>query len=180
MINKTIIAGLVAIAFVAGSMMTVNMADAKKGDNLETFFGLLMELETQIISMQTEILALSTGGTGGTGPQGPQGETGPAGPQGETGPAGEINFKTYKLEIESEPAQSGFAVAGFVRCDPGDVILSGGYRNHSFQDKYYVRTQLPSGTDVWEVQLVITDNSVLGNTFTVVGHCADIAEPFRS
>jgi len=69
MTSKTIIAGLVAIAFVAGSM-TIVTADAKKGDStLEAIFGLVMELETQIISMQSEIIALSTGGTGGTGPK---------------------------------------------------------------------------------------------------------------
>ena len=84
--NKIIIPVL-AIAFVAGSLVTGAAVFADPDDDDEiSFFGLIMELETQIISLQTQLQQLvTTGGTGDAGPEGPQGEQGP---QGETGPAG--------------------------------------------------------------------------------------------
>jgi len=111
MTNKTIMIGLVALAFVAGSIMTNSaiFADDDYDDDeygyndnhdnsknaklsLGDLFGFLMELESQIISMQTQIQLLATGDTGGVGPQGEQGlqgETGPPGTNGVNGAKGD-------------------------------------------------------------------------------------------
>ena len=117
MTSKTIIVGLVALAFVAGSMMTVT-ADAKKDDaTLEAIFGLVMELETQIISMQTEIISLSTGGIG------PQGETGPQGEKGDKGDSGVLSVIFYQEPGDVVTVFPGIPGQSIVTCDSGDVLI---------------------------------------------------------
>jgi len=110
MTNKILIGGLVAIAFVAGSMMTIT-ADAKQEDNT-TFFGLLMELETQIISMQTQIQQLDLfGEKGETGDKGDTSSQGPAGPQGEAGDLSEAKAFHFQRSNIGSPSE-GFPLFG--------------------------------------------------------------------
>lgn len=64
------------------------------------------------------------GPQGPEGPVGPQGEQGPAGPEGPEGPPGLVNvyyvYRTYDIE-------PGHAAAPTAWCNPGDMVISGGY-----------------------------------------------------
>jgi len=73
MTSKIIIAGLVALAFVAGSIMTGTMADAAKEKKVDPVAAAIDKL--------TAVMQ-------GTATQGPQGEQGPAGSNGENGADG--------------------------------------------------------------------------------------------
>jgi hypothetical protein len=73
-----------------------------------------------------------TGTQGPPGPQGPQGETGATGATGATGPQGpsgitKLNATNVYSVNNSTAAQSDtFAILGSL-CDPGDLVLNGGY-----------------------------------------------------
>lgn len=91
MTNKTIIAGLVALAFVSGSIMASGMAYAsgdKNGKPFEALWDAIHALETSVAEIE-----LIPGPAGPPGPEGPQGETGPQGPAG-TGGGGPILFSS--------------------------------------------------------------------------------------
>ncbi len=125
MTNKILIGGLVVIAFVAGSMMTIT-ADAKQEDNT-AFFGLLMELETQIISMQTQIQQLDF--LGETGDKGADGDKGATGDKGETGDAGQSGT-VYTKQV-TETVANGATRDVIAHCNSGDIAISGGFGNPS-------------------------------------------------
>lgn len=137
MISKTIIVLAIAVAFVAGTMVTGTTVLADEDENksknaklsLGDLFGLLMELETQIISMQTQIQLLTIGGTGEQGPQGSTGETGPSGADGAAGPAGPIQTVTRIVgHVTIEPQKK---AALLVNCPEGTVVTGGGYNTNS-------------------------------------------------
>ena len=81
--TKTILYGaFVAIAAaLVGAATFANAASPHEEDS--QLFGLIMELETQIISLQTQLQQLQLL----PGPPGPKGDTGAQGPQGPPGPS---------------------------------------------------------------------------------------------
>ena len=110
MTSKTIIIGLVALAFVAGSIMTGSMADAKKDD------GPKIDLVAEAIDNLTAVMQ-------GTATQGPQGEQGPVGP---AGPAGSINV--YSV-VENVGLTN--RINQIVQCDSGDMAIASGFGTSS-------------------------------------------------
>jgi hypothetical protein len=70
--------------------------------------------------------------TGTQGPPGPQGETGATGATGATGPQGpsgitQLNAtNVYSVNNSTAPQTDTFAILGAL-CDPGDLVLNGGY-----------------------------------------------------
>jgi len=170
MTNKILIGGLVAIAFVAGSMMTIT-ADAKQEDDT-TFFGLLMELETQIISMQTQIQQLDLfGEKGETGEKGPDGDKGETGDTGDKGPVG--TFPSYYVASDDVTGSQ----VGTAFCDSGDIATGGGIAHvqGTFQAITETIPKISGGVPIgWTAAM---SGSNAQNTVWAV--CADIAEPFR-
>ena len=70
-----------------------------------------------------------TGTQGPPGPQGPQGETGSTGATGPQGPSGitQLNAtNVYSVNNSTAPQIDTFAILGAL-CDPGDIVLNGGY-----------------------------------------------------
>jgi hypothetical protein len=70
-----------------------------------------------------------TGTQGPPGPQGPQGETGSTGATGPQGPSGitQLNAtNVYSVNNSTAPQIDTFAILGAL-CDPGDLVLNGGY-----------------------------------------------------
>jgi len=119
--TKTIMILVIAAVLVAGSIGTGTtvFADEENTQLLE----LLMELETQIISMQTEILLLGFN-MGEPGPQGPQGEIGPQGPQGETGPSSEVLvFNVQGPRFVNAPVDTVLMSKSFVLSVPSSVLV---------------------------------------------------------
>jgi len=117
--TKTTIILIAAIAFVAGTITTGTIAFADEDENTQ-LLGLLMELETQIISMQTEILQLGFN----MGEPGPQGETGPQGPQGETGLSGEVLvFNVQGPRFVNAPVDTVLMSKSFVLSVPSSVLV---------------------------------------------------------
>ena len=90
--SKTITLGLVAIAFVAGSIITGSVAFAAEKPNgvpFQAIWDAIGDLQTQVDTIV--ITPGETGPTGATGPQGMTGDRGPTGPQppsGDRGPTG--------------------------------------------------------------------------------------------
>ena len=122
--TKTITIGIIALAFVAGSIMTGTPANAgTHDDGGNEFLALLMQLETQIISMQTQIqqLQLLPGPQGDPGPQGPQGSQGSQGPEGEITP--------IIVRKESTVVPKGTFEGIEVECEEGEVATGGGFIN---------------------------------------------------
>jgi hypothetical protein len=67
--------------------------------------------------------------TGTQGPPGPQGETGATGATGPQGPSGitQLNAtNVYSVNNSTAPQTDTFAILGAL-CDPGDLVLNGGY-----------------------------------------------------
>ncbi len=119
--TKTIMILVIAAAFVAGSIGTGTTVFAEEKDI--QLLGLLMELETQIISMQTEILQLGFN-MGEPGPQGPQGETGPQGPQGEIGPLSEtLAFNVQGIRFVNAPVDTVLMSQSFDLSVPSSVLV---------------------------------------------------------
>jgi len=119
----------VVCAFVAGSLVTGATVFADPDDDDEiSFFGLIMELETQIISLQTQIQQLSfLGEKGETGDKGPTGDTGPtgdAGPAGPTGPEVPISIGSDVVSRTVTPCR--FTDGVGLRATSGVVLLSDG------------------------------------------------------
>lgn len=139
----------------------------------------------------------SQGPVGLTGPQGPQGPAGAAGPQGPAGPQGSPSAGgggafplTYPVEITgigtfvSGVGQSQKWVQLVAVCQPGDVVLSGGYRFVPIQNMNVGATEavfeyvLPGSDEPrqgWRVQL--QNPSVNTHTpleWTAWALCADI------
>ena len=119
--TKTIMILVIAAAFVAGSIGTGTTVFADSGTT--ELLALLMELETQIISMQTEILQLGFN-MGEPGPQGPQGEIGPQGPQGETGPSSEtLAFNVQGVRFVNAAVDTVLMSQSFDLSVPSSVLV---------------------------------------------------------
>ena len=173
MTNKTIMIGLVAIAFVAGSIMTGNTANAgtHNGGGNE-FLALLMELETQIISMQTQIQQLDfLGEKGETGDKGPDGDKGATGDTGDQGPVG--TFPSYYVASDDVTGSQ----VGTAFCDSGDIATGGGIAHvqGTFQAITASIPAISGGVPIGWTAAYSGSNAQ--NTVWAV--CADIAEPFR-
>jgi len=112
MTSKTIIIGLVALAFVAGSIMTGTMAEAKKdkseGNDNNPFKALWDAIENIELT------------------PGPRGETGATGEQGDTGPAADGSGLTIYQNIKSVTVPAGTTRSVTATCDSGDVATGGG------------------------------------------------------
>ncbi len=110
MTSKTIIIGLVALAFVAGSIMTGTMAEAKKdkseGNDNNPFKALWDGIENIELT------------------PGPQGETGATGEQGETGSTADITI--YQRAVSTAGVPIGEIETVTALCDTGDVATGGG------------------------------------------------------
>ena len=136
MTQKTIMIGLVAVAFVAGSIMTGTMASAQQGgvgDNL--IIDALNSIATAITGIPDPTVdvdvtvpedAIQVDVVGVEGPTGDKGSTGDQGPVGEQGPAGPVgSIKTYTLNTSGQGnANALFSV--LIQCDDGDIAVGGG------------------------------------------------------
>ena len=110
--TKTIMVLVIAAAFVAGSIGTGTTVFAEEKDI--QLLGLLMELETQIISMQTEILQLGFN----------MGEPGPQGPQGEIGPLSEtLAFNVQGIRFVNAPVDTVLMSQSFDLSVPSSVLV---------------------------------------------------------
>ena len=178
MTSKTIMIGLVAIAFVAGSIMTGTMASAQKGgvgDNL--IVDALNSIATAISGIEPTVNVDPTPITVNA-PQGEQGIQGEQGTQGEQGPAGTI--KTYFVRETTDGNVQTFNA--HILCDEGDVPLGGGV-GHSSNFAVVVRSDnlfIPEGSTIptgWRVIVASEDNSFFSASGDVI--CLDNT-PFRS
>ena len=130
MTHKTITIGLVALAFVAGSIMTGTIAFADEDGYSGDLLGLIMELETQIISIQTEILQLELhegpqGPAGPPGTNGMNGADGAKGDKGDVGPSGS-SYVAFNSRSVSVDASGAFGAFISVKCNTGDIATGGG------------------------------------------------------
>ena len=96
MSSKTITIGLVALAFVAGSILTGTMAAAdpsqppQSNPNLRTLWNAITNLQTQI-----DAIELTSGPQGPPGPQGVPGPQGPPGNDGTSDPRADSFFDVF-------------------------------------------------------------------------------------
>jgi len=105
----------VLAAFFVGTLTSGPLANAAQSDELiAIFLDLVIDIETQIIALQTEVSQLELA----EGPEGPEGPAGPTGEDGAQGPT--MNFYTTKTVIGI--SQSGTLFLEF-SCDPGDHVI---------------------------------------------------------
>lgn len=112
---------------------------------------------------------------GATGPAGPTGPTGPAGPQGPKGDTGDPGTSITLANVYQRESALGLGTdkgdgthTQSLKCDPGDILLSGGPANLS------ATTDLVESfpkDDFWAVR--IHSNAVADN-FSVVVKCLDV------
>ena len=103
--------GLVAVAFVAGSIMASGMAYAAEKPNGQPFQALWDAIDG--LQGQIEDIELIPGPQGGTG------DTGAKGDQGADGP---VFAKYYTSQVSSEDPVSHLET----KCDSGDIAIGGG------------------------------------------------------
>ncbi len=146
---------------------TLDTAEAQNQDpGSPQFFGLLMELETQIISMQTQIQQLDF--LGEKGPDGDKGETGDKGPDGDKGPQGpagpsQILEVTLRESPEIPLIGSGRIEIRSVNCESDEMVTGGGWIGGELNNKGEVVQShaLPNG---WEIEV----NNFNGPSISVV------------
>ncbi len=155
MISKTIIIGLVAVAFVAGSILAGTMAYAagdKNGKPFEALWTAIHEIELT------------------PGPQGIQGDPGTNGEDGTNGDQG--TFPTIYRVTASGPLQQNGNSQASPNCDSGDSVLGGGVdqTGGTFLGAYITESHpTPTG---WF-------GFMDGRAIDVTVICADTASPFR-
>lgn len=175
--TKTTILGIAAIAFIAGSVATGSFAYAAKDDvkttiSLEGLFSMLMELETQIISMQTQLQQLQLL----PGPQGPQGEQGPQGVQGQQGPPGQLDVGNVYVNKDVKITPVGQQDSATASCDPGDTGIGGGWFTQTGEVKVFSNgNQGGSQITFWQVsyQNIGSINAIVHGEIV----CVDTANP---
>lgn len=160
--TKTILILAIAAAFVAGTITTGSLAYAASSLTLEGLFAMLMQLETQIISMQTELQQLQL----------LPGPPGPPGIQGETGPAGVLNFYRISSEKVMKP---GFDTRDTAFCDDGDTATGGGLSIPSGNLNYLMISAPTPDSSGWIGGVVNEEEE--DNILTVYAICADTALP---
>ncbi len=164
MTQKTIIIGLVALAFVVGSIMTGTMAEAKKEDKPDPVAAAIDRLTAVLQNTAT---------------QGPQGDQGIQGEQGPAGPAGSVNI----YSVVEDTGQVSM-INQIVQCDSGDIAIASGFgtssngntRGNSPADVSGVEIsdgEIPTG---WRFISDSTNGDPLGGTLYVI--CLDNS-PFR-
>ncbi len=131
MTSKTIIIGLVALAFVAGSIMTGTMAEAKKedknkGNPFQAILDAIDDLQSQIVTIEL------------------------------TSDLGD----TY-ITTETTTIIAGLGGNGVAQCDEGDVLLSGGYIFFGADLIVTADQPIPVGADGqgWQVGAVNPDTT---------------------
>jgi len=153
---------------------TLDTAEAQNQDpGSPQFFGLLMELETQIISMQTQIQQLELLG-GVPGPQGPEGDDGTPGAEGPQGPAGpsQILEVTLRESPEIPLIGSGKIEIRSVNCEFDEMVTGGGWIGGELNNKGEVVQShaLPNG---WEIE-VNNFNGISSISVVVQAMCAKL------
>jgi len=169
MTQKTIMVGLVALAFVTGSVLTgaIAFADDDELTSLlcpvgKALTGLILEDDDEIVDLvcdaQTE------------GPAGPQGEQGI---QGETGDSGMLSF--YNATKFEDSDSQGF-VSVFLECDSGDRAISAGYRMSGLTGNEKLDSILSHGQSQYHIFGHNFESDLQNAIFTEV-MCADTALP---
>ena len=165
MTSKTIVVGLIALAFVGGSITTGSMSYAESGGIPQA----VSDLESQFVGIQEFLIGLDSRVTQNEadianielipGPQGIQGETGEVGPQGEQGIPGPqgiagqdgqnaLPLSTY-TEWKRVMVSPNTAPYIIVSCETGDALISGGIiKSHStmeiFENRPDFNTEAPA------------------------------------
>jgi hypothetical protein len=115
------------------------------------------------------------------GPQGQQGEQGEQGEQGQQGEQGEKGEKgdpgTSNTYFVSGAYEGLAIISGVARCDEGDLVTGGGFRQLSGPPTTIVEN-FASGRRAWTVTMLAADGSVTPIGMEVHAVCSDL-EPLR-
>ena len=113
--------------------------------------------------------------------EGPQGEAGPQGdkgPKGDEGPKGEKGDPgTSATYFVSGTYEDLIVVSGVSKCDEGDLVTGGGYRQLSGPPASVVENY-PSGKRGWTVSALVSDGSMMPLELEVYAVCSDL-DPLR-
>jgi len=178
--------GLVALAFVAGSILTGTMASAEKGgvgDNL--IVDALNNIATAITGIEPNVTVDSTPVTVNVDPtpitinapqgeKGDKGDTGAKGDKGDTGDFSTLNVYKNSKRVDNSDAQ----VVIDVSCDSGDQMTGSGYESSTTIAPRVLTPDFPiEGTvrAVWthDVQPIVS------RAYIAYALCLDTAAPFR-
>ena len=113
MTSKIMLGAIVAIAFVAGTITTGAAAYAAAGGTGDNLIADAIDRLTAVMADNTIV-----------GPQGDQGPQGIQGPQGEPGDLSQLS----KYEASAEFEATTTIQTAVVKCDDGDIAVSGGWR----------------------------------------------------
>jgi len=175
MISKTIIAGLVAIAFVAGSIMTEAAVFAEKEPKPDKNAGIIAALTAiadAITGIEPDVTVEPTPITINA----PQGEKGDKGETGSTGATGSVGTFPTIYDVTEEFATG--VNAGLAECDTGDKILGGGgFVSGVTGFTVFIVNSYPLGLPLPTSWVVHTTPHTGELSVRVI--CADTASPFR-
>ena len=137
--REMFITAAAAVVLTAAIWLSTAMAAGPKSDDPDPIQWLQKQVKilfdrTYSLQHQIDTIELTPGPAGPTGPTGPMGPagtpgtTGPIGPAGPTGPAGaSLTRDDVYTRSATFPVPALTWVSNFVSCDPGDILLSGGF-----------------------------------------------------